>query len=366
MANQVFANNMEISCKAADGKSVACFPDVCFTPPQAPPTPTGVPIPYPNTGMAKDTTKGSRTVKITRKEVMLKNKSYFKTSYGDEAGCAPKKGVVTSKIKGKVYFTSWSMDVKFEGENVVRNLDMTTHNHASMPGNSPPWPYIDQMTPAQLKKCEGDIQREQKACGYDEETKKYTKTTDECCEDTACQEARKCMLLPHDGDKKIGASPNCCEGQTAHHIVEKHVFIKNEKVLPQFNGYKHYRAPCVCAKGTRYEEQHGGFHALQGKRELAAMALAKKNGTDTEFSWTYGQVKSAGIASHKKVFPASNCSGDCLNAQIDTYHQNSITALRNETPVRSSTPPLRAWQKESIRNIISTMNKQLGNTLTGY
>ncbi|MFL6607213.1 MAG: hypothetical protein ACJ8HF_03165, partial [Pseudomonas sp.] len=53
MANEVFANNMEVSCKAADGKSIACFPDVCFTPPQAPPTPLGVPIPYPNTGMAK-------------------------------------------------------------------------------------------------------------------------------------------------------------------------------------------------------------------------------------------------------------------------------------------------------------------------
>ncbi|RON22545.1 hypothetical protein BK663_26065 [Pseudomonas lini] len=57
-------------------------------------------------------------------EVMLKNRSYVKTSYGDEAGCAPKKGVITSKIKGKVYFTSWSMDVKFEGENVVRHMDL--------------------------------------------------------------------------------------------------------------------------------------------------------------------------------------------------------------------------------------------------
>ena len=62
---------------------------------------------------------------------MLKNKSYFKQSTGDEAGCAAKKGVVTSVNSGKVYFTAWSMDVKFEGENVVRHLDMTTHNHAS-------------------------------------------------------------------------------------------------------------------------------------------------------------------------------------------------------------------------------------------
>ena len=70
MANEVYVNNMEISCKAASGKSIAAFPDVCFTPPQAPPTPLGVPIPYPNTGLSKDTTKGTRTIRITRKEVM--------------------------------------------------------------------------------------------------------------------------------------------------------------------------------------------------------------------------------------------------------------------------------------------------------
>ena len=62
------------------------------------------------------------------KEVMLKNKSHFKTSSGDEAGSAPKKGVVTSRTPG-VYFNAWSMDVKVEGENVVRHLDITTHNH---------------------------------------------------------------------------------------------------------------------------------------------------------------------------------------------------------------------------------------------
>lgn len=153
MANQVYANNMEISCKAADGKSIACFPDVCFTPPQTAATPTGVPIPYPNTGMAKDTTKGSKTVKISGKEVMLKDKSYFKTSYGDEAGNAPKKGIITSKIKGKVYFTSWSMDVKFEGKSVVRHMDLTTHNHASQPSQTPPHPYLDAAAIGNAPEC---------------------------------------------------------------------------------------------------------------------------------------------------------------------------------------------------------------------
>jgi hypothetical protein len=148
MSNQVYANMMEVSCKAAAGKSICAFPDVCFTPPQTPATPPGVPIPYPNTGMASDTTSGSTSVKISGKEVMLKNKSHFSKSMGDEAGCAPKKGVLTSKNTGKVYFTKWSMDVKVEGENVVRMLDLTTHNHGSVPGNTPPFPYIDEVAPA--------------------------------------------------------------------------------------------------------------------------------------------------------------------------------------------------------------------------
>ena len=58
MSNDVFANGMEISCKAADGKSICAFPDVCMTPPENPATPPGVPVPYPNTGMASDTTSG--------------------------------------------------------------------------------------------------------------------------------------------------------------------------------------------------------------------------------------------------------------------------------------------------------------------
>jgi len=53
------------------------------------------------------------------------------------------KGVVTHKNTGKVYFSMWSMDVKFEGENVVRHLDMTTHNHGSTPPNALPTIYQD-------------------------------------------------------------------------------------------------------------------------------------------------------------------------------------------------------------------------------
>ncbi|MEZ6136491.1 MAG: PAAR-like domain-containing protein [Pirellulaceae bacterium] len=171
MANNVYANGREVSCKSASGKTVAAFPDVCFTPPEAPPP--GIPIPYPNTGFASDTTAGSKSVQITGKEVMLKNKSYFKKSTGDEAGCAAKKGLLTSVNTGKVYFTVWSMNVKIEGENVVRHLDLTTHNHASQPGNTPPWVYADKG--AVGKACAEEIKAAKKHCEPSNKEKKEFK-----------------------------------------------------------------------------------------------------------------------------------------------------------------------------------------------
>ena len=131
MGSNVFANGMEISSVASNGKSIAAMPDACYTPPQTPPTPTGVPVPYPNTGMASDLTDGSSTVTICGDPVCLKDKSSFKKTSGDEAGAAPLKGLVSMNNTGKLVFAAWSMDVKVEGENVVRNLDIGTHNNAA-------------------------------------------------------------------------------------------------------------------------------------------------------------------------------------------------------------------------------------------
>jgi len=159
MSDPVFANSNEVHSKSMGGKTICNLPDVCFTPPQTPATPPGVPIPYPNTGMASDTSEGSRTVKVNGEEVMLKNSSAFKQSTGDEAGAAPKKGLISSKTKGKVYFVAWSMDVKFEGENVVRHLDMTTHNHGTAANAAKPQPCMATLSAASKadqEKCKND------------------------------------------------------------------------------------------------------------------------------------------------------------------------------------------------------------------
>lgn len=138
----VFANSLEVACKAQANKVIAAFPDVCFTPPENPATPPGVPVPYPSFGFDSDTDKGTSTVKIGGKTITQKNKSYYTKTTGTEAGCAAKKGVITSKNTGKEYAVAWSTNVKADGEPVNRMSDISTNNHASPVPNTPPHPKV--------------------------------------------------------------------------------------------------------------------------------------------------------------------------------------------------------------------------------
>ena len=125
------------------------FPDVCKTP--APPAPP-VPIPYPNIAQSTDTAKGSSTVKCDGNPVCLKD-SNFSTSSGDEAGSVG--GVVSSKNKGKAEFVNYSFDVKIEGKNVPRAMDLMLHNDK----NTPPFPVIQ---PPLIVMPAGDDEEQQK------------------------------------------------------------------------------------------------------------------------------------------------------------------------------------------------------------
>lgn len=138
MGCDVYADGDEIACEAGGGKVIAAFPDVCMSPPSPPAGP--IPVPYPDTSFSKDMKNGSKNVKISNKPVMLKDKSFYKSSpLGNEAATRSfGAGVVTHVITGKTHFNAWSMDVKFEGLNVPRHIDLTTSNHASPGGNSVP------------------------------------------------------------------------------------------------------------------------------------------------------------------------------------------------------------------------------------
>ena len=297
---------MEVSCKQAAGKSIACFPDVCFTPPQTPATPPGVPIPYPNTGMASDTSAGSTSVKISGQEVMLKNKSYFKRSVGDEAGCAPKKGVITSKNMGKVYFTMWSMDVKIEGENVVRHLDLTTHNHGST-GNTPPWPHTDKMVAAFNAggKCAG---------------------------------MEHLRLRPYSS-----ACPNTAGGkkQTGHHLIPG-------RCLRDTDNYSHGLAPVICvSRGNQHQGSHKRCHA---KFDPVEFKYAKKKTIPYSTARTAAASSAGGAMNPPRELTKKE--KDCVAFQLDQYYKAkppSGPGVSHNSPLRASGAPGKVLPKSKTK-----------------
>jgi hypothetical protein len=150
MTKNVFAGTWEIAAENGMNKSIARFPDVCLSPPSPPAGP--IPIPYPDTSFSNNLKSPSSTVKIGGKGAALAQKSYYKESVlGDEAATRTfGANILTHQITGKTYFQAWCMDVKFEGKNVCRHLDITTSNHASPPTTTAPLPSAEMMAmPAQ-------------------------------------------------------------------------------------------------------------------------------------------------------------------------------------------------------------------------
>jgi hypothetical protein len=280
MANEVYANGREISCKAGMGQVTAAFPDVCLTPPPPPAGP--IPIPYPNFSFSSDTTQGSKSVKISGKEVMLKDKSYFKKCTGDEpATKAQGMGVVTHTIQGKVYFIAWSMDVEVEGENVVRHLDMTTSNHASpMANNSVPMVETEGFGFDDLSSCQGQPER--------------------------------CRLKSYD--------EGCPGGKTPHHVVPDHCSKQPGKGGLRYQGCSnitHGDAPCICVTGAYKHSatpagnlmQHGRIHDI-----IDPIEDAQPNN-----KWPYSEVRDQGAVAAAEV---TGCDAACIADQCDRYYKD--------------------------------------------
>ena len=367
MANNVFANGLEIACKAADGKSVAAFPDPCFTPPSPP---AGwIVVPYANTAYAKDTANASKTVMISGKPVMKKDVSYFKTSTGNEPAAGPK-GVVTGVKKGKAYFASWSMNVKIEGKNVVRHTDGMTHNHGSTT-NTGTWVYLD--TDTKKQKCEKEInavndackpennkdhsgakkkrtwkagQEEGKRCnGLDEMPRNAEEATRHKIQASKddCIKARKCMLVPFKEttgyySKNSGDSRGCCGGQTGHHLIP-HRFVADagcEGYSSNRNESGCQNAPTVCVEG---QNQNWGSHGDIHTNTTEAVVPQENWESGQESKVSYTSVRDGIIKAHKKTFSDSKCSPACLREQLDSHYKCTEEKLLSVTSKRMGKKP---------------------------
>jgi hypothetical protein len=295
MSHEVYANGRCIAAKSGSGTSPAAFPDTCFTPPQTPATPPGAPVPYPNTASEGDTSEGSRSVLIVGKEVMLKNQSYYATSTGDEAGCAPQKGVVSTVNRGKCYFVAWSMDVVFEGLEVCRHLDLTTHNHASPTANTPPFPNLSAVY-VNPKDCPTILDKEE-------------------------------IALHRHGDKET-----VCDGQDSDHVMQNAYFenVRGESQISTAKGYSTDDAPCICMEGpsTDAATPHGVKTGLE--RDFAADLRE-----DDYQNVTYQAARDKSIENF--ALSADSRPSDkalkCIQIALDEYYKKQL-GINDNTPLR--------------------------------
>jgi len=136
MGQPVDANGRSILHKGHGMTHACAVPDVCKTP-----TPGGpVPIPYPNFAMDSNLTDGAESVQIEGNPVATVS-SKIATSTGDEPGSVG--GIMSNVFKGTCTWKMGSLNVKAEGNSVVRFLDTTFHN-----GNSFNSTWIDNGGPA--------------------------------------------------------------------------------------------------------------------------------------------------------------------------------------------------------------------------
>ncbi len=127
MTRSVFANNRNFSHKGSGDKSVSGPPDVCKTPVGSA-TP---PIPYPVSSQVTHLAQATSSVFIDGNPTAIANSTHSQCT-GDQAGSA--KGLISGTTADKTHFTSYSFDVKAEGEGVVRHMDTTTMNNRNTLG----------------------------------------------------------------------------------------------------------------------------------------------------------------------------------------------------------------------------------------
>jgi hypothetical protein len=395
----VFANGREVACKASTGKSICAFPDVCMTPPTPP---AGfLPIPYPNTAMASDTTDGSTSVKISGKEVVLKNKSHFKTSMGDEAATkSTPMGVVTHGITGKVFFTSWSMDVKVEGENVGRHLDLTTHNHSSIPANAPPMVFAALVAAAQISECEGAVAKVLEKCDPWEEKYKcpeehearidralaareraktrltaigpvglgmsdsaarnhpsyraaqarvndeYTAYTGELMKNE-CHRAMRCILMSYDDMNDIK-----CRHQTPEHMIE-------QSSAAGTGNYRLQNAPCAFTEGTSW---HLGDHGVMSAARQDMYRDWRNNNPNAPY--TTRRAAEIGAAVHQDSNAAADCSQACTEEQLVNGHA-AMGVNPNDTLNPTQTGIADAAERARRQEIMQLQQQQVRDMARG-
>jgi hypothetical protein len=255
----VFANGLGVSGKATDNKTIAAMPDVCLSPPPPPAGP--VPIPYPNFGMASDTTDGCTSVFIKGKEAGKKNASKYSKITGDEPATRSFGGsVVTANITGPLKFQAYSFDVIFEGGGAERFTDLTSTNHSNPGGGfsismeKPSVDMIDARSPCADLQAANDAVREkasnaQKSSRASPRQRKKLKDFDES------GTVSHALFKPASGPSSVvaGTSHNLLRNKSGKYFAQPKKSTKKQREankVPQQ----------ICAGEPPHNHSDGGFY----------------------------------------------------------------------------------------------------------
>jgi hypothetical protein len=99
-------------------------------------------------------------------------------------------------------------------------------------------------------------------------------------------------------------------------MIEDHWVQGNADFPMAQGGPGRNAAPTVCAPGGRYNREHGEFHIVQGLREESYMP----GGANAGRPWDYGAGRGSAIMAHNMTFEDSECSPQCLGAQLDNFY----------------------------------------------
>ena len=302
---------------------------------------------------------------------------------GYEPGCR-----MSTRGRLKVFFGAWSMDVKIEGENAVRHLDITTGNHASPMANAAtPFPHIDAMMKA-IRVCYTDGMRAKEACDpwekdrgcpeeherrieradrartkareaaqaagrkypkygsdYDKANAKlrdeYLAYTQEINRDP-CRRALRCILIPYKNMEGMK-----CPKQTGEHLIESGSFKSHPN-------YKEGEAPTAFTDGPSYHLGEHGLISLD-RADFIEDWRTKNPGKD----WTVGDGAELGAKVHHEQ--NGHCNEECTKQQILAGHQKM--GLKPTDPIH---PPAEASDKSAAdRKIMELSRDQLADELQG-
>jgi hypothetical protein len=208
---------------------------------------------------------------------------------------------------------------------------MTTHNHGSVPGNSPTWPYLDEAAFAvdSDHPCDKTAKTVQQKCGkHLQKTKsgavERSSSIKAMCADGGCRHAMKCVLTPK-------SPSSCCPDEsgkspTPHHIVAASQFHEmGKKSSPLYvdadgeDKYDYNKAPCICVDGESHSVgTHGKIHSTTNRKTRETLGVAPNTQIPGDKRWSLGQAEKVGS---EAVQEETGCDAACTEAQLRSGHQ---------------------------------------------